>query len=162
MTMAAGRKKTAPKRGATNAPRGRTASSSAQAKAKAAPPARHKTPTRKLAQKAARGRTQTERVPSNRTAAQMDPVLAAQFESMARELRQIPEIRTELKDLRRLVEALTGMVEGLVANQRAKDGDPKPEVTSEGHRVSAKDADESDIAGDQRAPETAEATPSAL
>ena len=128
MTMAAGQKKTAPKRGATNARRGRPPSRSAQPKAKAAPPAQRTMPTRKIAQKAARSQTQTKRVPSNRTAAQIDPVLAAQFESMAQELGQIPEIRTELKDLRRLVDALTGMVEGLVANQRAQGGDPEPEV----------------------------------
>jgi hypothetical protein len=79
-------------------------------------------PTRKIAQKAARSQTQTKRVPSNRTAAQIDPVLGAQLESMAQELGQIPEILTELKDLRRLVDALTGMVEGLVANQRARAG----------------------------------------
>jgi hypothetical protein len=61
-----------------------------------------------------------------------------------------------------LVEALTGMVEGLVANLHAQDGDPEPEVTSEEHRASAEDADESDTADDQRVPETAESTPSGL
>ena len=150
----------APKRGATNASRGRTPSKSAQPKAKA--PARRTTPTRKVAPKAARGRTQTKRVPTNRTAAQMDAGLAAQFESMAQELGQIGELRTELKDVRMLVEALTGLVEGLVANQRAQDADPAPEVTSEERGASAEDADESDTADDQRVPETAEPTPSAL
>ena len=161
MTMAAGQKKTAPKRGATNARRGRPPSKSAQPKAKAAPPAQRTTPTRKIAQKAARSQTQTKRVPSNRTAAQIDAVLAAQFESMAQELGQIPEIRTELKDLRRLVDALTGMVEGLVANQRAQGGDPEPEVTSKEQCDSAAGADEPDTADDQRVPETAESAPSA-
>jgi hypothetical protein len=61
-----------------------------------------------------------------------------------------------------LVEALTGMVEGLVANQRAQDADPAPEVISEERGASAEDADESDSADDQRVPETAESTPSAL
>ena len=60
MTMAAGQKKTAPKRGATNARRGRPPSKSAQPKAKAAPPAQRTTPTRKIAQKAARSQTQNE------------------------------------------------------------------------------------------------------
>jgi hypothetical protein len=153
----------APKRGATNASRGRTPSKSAQPKAKAPPPPRRSTtPTRKVAPKAARGRTQTKRVPTNRTAAPMDAGLAAQFESVAQELGQIGELRTELKDVRMLVEALTGMVEGLVANQRAQNVDPAPEVTSEEHGASAEDADEPDTADDQRVPETAESTPSAL
>jgi hypothetical protein len=160
--MAAGRKTMAPKRGATNASRGRTPSKSAQPKAKAQPPARRTTPTRKVAPKAARGRTQMKRVPTNRTAAQMDAGLAVQFEFMAQELGQIGEFRTELKDVRMLVEALTGMVEGLVANQRAQDADPAPEVISEEHGASAEDADEADTADDQRVPETAEPTPSAL
>jgi hypothetical protein len=151
-TMVAGQKKTAPKRGATNARRGRPPSKSAQPKAKAAPPAQRTMPTRKIAQKAARSQTQTKRVPSNRTAAQIDPVLGAQLESMAQEMGQIPQIRTELKDLRRLVDALTGMVEGLVANQRAQGGE---------HRASAEGADEPDTADDQRVPETAESAPSA-
>ena len=116
----------------------------------------------KVAAKAARGRTQTKRVPTNRTAAQMDAGLAVQFEFMAQELGQIGELRTELKDVRMLVEALTGLVEGLVANQRAQDADPAPEVTSEERGASAEDADESDTADDQRVPETAEPTPSAL
>ena len=150
----------APKRGATNASRGRTPSKSAQPKVKA--PARRTTPTHKVVPKAARGRTQTKRVPTNRTAAQMDAGLAVQFEFMAQELGQIGELRTELKDVRMLVEALTGLVEGLVANQRAQDADPAPEVTSEERGASAEDADESDTADDQRVPETAEPTPSAL
>jgi hypothetical protein len=158
MTMAAGRKKTAPKRGATNTPRGRTPSKSAQPKAKTAPPGGRTTPSRKVAQKAARGRTQTKRVPSNRTAAQMDAVLAAQFESMAQEPGQIRELRTELNDLRMLVETLTGMVEGLLTDNRAQDGDPEPDVTSEEHRASAEGADEPDTADDQRVPETADST----
>ena len=120
-------------------------------------------PTRKIAQKAARSQTQTKRVPSNRTAAQIDPVLGAQLESMAQELGQIPEILTELKDLRRLVDALTGMVEGLVANHRTSNGDRVPEVTTaEAHRASAMDADEPAPADDQHMPETAEPTPPAL
>jgi hypothetical protein len=160
--MAAGRKTIARKRATTNARRGRTPSKSAQPTAKAAPPVQRKTPSRKVAQKAARGRTQTKRVPSNRTAAQMDAVLAAQFESMAEELGQIGELRTELKDVRMLVEALTGMVEGLVANQRAQDADPAPEMISEEHGASAEDADASDTADVQGVPETAEPTPSAL
>jgi hypothetical protein len=85
-----------------------------------------------------------------------------QFEVMAQELGQIGERRTELKDVRMRVEALTGMVEGLVANPRAQDADPMPEATSEGHGGSAADADESDTADGQRVPETAEPTPSAL
>ena len=152
----------APKRGATNASRGRIPSKSAQPKAKAPRPARRTTPTRKVAPKAARGRMQTTRVPTNRTAAQMDAGLAVQFEFMAQELGQIGDLRTELTDVRRLVEALTGMVEGLVANQRAQDADPAPEVTTEEHRASAENADEPDTADDQRVPETAEPTPSAL
>ena len=116
----------------------------------------------KVAAKAARGRTQTKRVPTNRTAAPTDAGRAVQFEVMAQELGQIGDLRTELTDVRRRVEALTGMVEGLVANQRAQDADPVLEVTSEGHGASAEDADESDTADDQRVPETAEPTPSAL
>ena len=152
----------APKRGATNASRGRTPSKSAPPKVKTASPARRKTPTRNVAQKGARGGTQTKLAPSNRTGAPMDAVLAAQFEAMAQEFGQIRELRTELHDLRMLVEALTGMVEGLVANQRAQDADPAREVTSEEHGASAEDADESDSDDDQRVPETAEPTPSAL
>ena len=75
---------------------------------------------------------------------------------------QIPEVRTELKDLRRLVEELAGMVEGLIASQRAQGGDPGSEVTPEKHRALAEDADESDTADDQGVRETAESTPSAL
>jgi hypothetical protein len=72
----------------------------------------------------------------------MDAVLAAQFEAMAQEFGQIRELRIELHDLRMLVETLTGMVEGLVANHRASDGDRAPEATTaEEHRASAKDAD---------------------
>jgi hypothetical protein len=92
----------------------------------------------------------------------MDAVLAAQFESTAQELGQIRELRTELNDLRMLVEALSRMVEGLLANKRAQDGDPEPEVTSEEHPASAEDADEPDTPDDQRVPETADSTPSAL
>ena len=93
----------------------------------------------------------------------MDAVLAAQFEAMAQEFGQIRELRTELHDLRMLVEALTGMVEGLVANHRISDGDRKPEVTTaEAHRASAMDADEPAPADDQHMPETAEPAPPAL
>jgi len=119
-------------------------------------------PTQKVAQKAERDRTQTKRVPSNRTASQVDAALAAQIQSMAQEVGQIPEVRTELKDLRKLVEALTGMVEGLVANHRTQGGDPGLEVTPEKHRAPSDDADESETADDQGVPETAESTPSAL
>jgi hypothetical protein len=98
-------------------------------------------------------------VPSNRSASQVDAALAAQIETMAQEVGQIPEVRAELRDLRRLVEALTGMVEGLIANQRAQGGDPAPEVTPEKHRALAEDADTAD---DQGMPETPESTPSAL
>lgn len=160
--MAAGRKKMAPKRGATNARRGRPPSGSAQPKAKTAPPAQHETPAKKIAQKAARGRTQAKRVPSNRTAVQMDAGLSAQLESIAQELGQIRELRAELTDLRMRVEALTGMVESLLANQRAQAGDPGPDVTSEAHRASAENADEPATAGDQRVTEMAGSTPSAL
>ena len=162
MTMAASRKNTGPKHGATNPRRGRPPSKSAQPKAKAAPPARRNMPTQKVAQKAVRDRTQTKRVPSNRTASQVDAALAAQIETMALEVGQIPEVRTELKDLRRLVEELTGMVERLVANQRAQGGDPGPEAAPGKHRPLAEDTDESDTADDQGVPETAESTPSAL
>jgi hypothetical protein len=163
MTMAAGRKKTAPKRGATNARRGRTPSKSAPPKAKTASPALRKTPTRTVAQKGARGGTQTKRAPANRSVAQIDAVLAAQFAAMAREFGQIRELLTELHDLRMLVEALTGMVEGLVANHRTSDGDRAPEATTaEAHRASAQDADAPNTAGDQRVPETAEPTLPAL
>ena len=48
---------------------------------------------------------------------------------MTQELGQIRETRGELKGLRRLVEALTGMVEGLVANQRVQIGGPEQEAT---------------------------------
>jgi hypothetical protein len=93
----------------------------------------------------------------------MDAVLAAQFEAMAQEFGQIRELRAELHDLRMLVEALTGMVEGLVANHRTSDGDRELEVTtSEEHRASAMDDDEPGPADDQRMPETAEPTPPAL
>jgi hypothetical protein len=159
--MAAGRKKTAPKHGATNARPGRTASSSVQAKAKAAPPARPKRPTRKVAQKAVRDRTQARRPESNRTVPQVDAVLAGQLESVAHELGQLRETRAELKDLRRLIEALTGMVEGLVADQRVQGGPSEQDVTSEEHRAPAKDADEPDTADDQRGLEPAESAPSA-
>jgi hypothetical protein len=160
--MAASRKNTGPKHGATNPRRGRPARKSAQPNAKAALPTRRKMPAQKVAQKAVRGRTQTKRVPSNRTTSQVDAALAAQIETMAQEVGQIPGVRTDLRDLRRLVEELAGMVEGLIANQRAQGGDPWPEVTPEKHRALAEDADESDTADDQGVPETAESTPSAL
>lgn len=51
------------------------------------------------------------------------------------------------------------MVEGLLADQRAQDGAPEQEVTSEEHHDSPEDADEPDIADDQRVPETADAAP---
>ena len=163
MTMAAGRKKAAPKHAAANARRGRTPSKSAPPKAKTASPARRKTPTRNVAQKGARGGTQTKLAPAHRSGAPMDAVLAAQFEAMAREFGQIRELRTELHDLHVLVEALTGMVEGLVAHHRTSDGDRAPEVTTaEAHRASARDADDPDPADDPRMPETAEPTPAAL
>jgi hypothetical protein len=161
--MAAGRGKTGPKRGAANVRRGRTPSKSAPPKAKTASPARRKTPTRNVAKKGARGRTQTKLAPANRSGAPMDAVLAAQFEAMAQEFGQIRELRTDLHDLRMLVEALTGMVEGLVANHRTSDGDRAPAVTTaEAHRASARDDDEPDPADDQRMLETAEPTPPAL
>ena len=50
----------------------------------------------------------------------MDAGLAGQLESMTQELGQIRETCSGLKDLRRLVEALTVMVEGRVANQRVQ------------------------------------------
>jgi hypothetical protein len=151
---------TAPKRGATDARRGRTPIKSAQPKAAA--PARPKAPTRKAAKKAAPARTRTRRAPPNRTAPQTDAVLAAQLESMAQELRQIRETRAELKDLRRLVEALTGMVEGLVANQRVQSGVPGQEVTSEAHRAPAKHADEPKTGNDQPPLEPQGSEPSGL
>jgi hypothetical protein len=116
-----------------------------------------------MAQKGGRGGTQTKLAPAHRSGAPMDAVLAAQFEAMAQEFGQIRELRTELHDLRMLVEALTGMVEGLVANRRTGDGNREPEVTAlEEHRASAMDDDEPDPADDQRMPETAEPTPAAL
>ena len=66
-----------------------------------------------VTRKAVRDRT---RAPSNGTIPQVDAVLAAQLESMVQELGQLRETRTERKNLRRLIEALTGKVEGLVAN----------------------------------------------
>jgi hypothetical protein len=163
MTMAAGRKKTAPKHAAANARRGRTPSKSAPPKAKTASPAHRKTATRNVAQKGARGGTQTKPAPAHRSGAPMDAVLAAQFAAMAQEFGQIRELRTELHDLRVLVEALTGMAEGLMANHRTSDGDREPEVTTaEAHHASARDDDEPDPADDQRMPETAEPTPAAL
>lgn len=154
--MAAGRKNTPPKQGATKARRGRPPGK--WAPSKTAGPARPKTPTRKVAQKAAHARTQTKPVPSNRTAAQMDAVLAAQFEAMAQELGQIRELRTELNDVRMLVQALTEMVEGLVANQRAQDADPEPAFAAEERHAAAADAGEPDTADDHHGPETAEST----
>jgi hypothetical protein len=163
MTMAAGRKKAAPKHAAAKARRGLPPSKSAPPKVKTASPARRKTPTRNVAQKGARVGTRTKLAPANRSGAPMDAVLAAQFEAMAQEFGQIRELRTELHDLRMLVEALTGMVEGLVANHRISDGDRKPEVTTaEAHRASAMDADEPAPADDQHMPETAEPAPPAL
>jgi len=162
ITMAAGRKSTGAKRAATNPRRGRPPSRSAQPKAKVAPLTRRKMPTQKVARKAARDRTRAKRVLSSRPAGQIDAALAAQIEAMAQEVGQIHEVRTELKDLRRLVETLTGMVEGLVATQRTQTGDPEPEATSEKHRDSAKGVDESDTADDQGVPETPESTLPAL
>jgi hypothetical protein len=52
----------------------------------------------------------------------MDAGLTARLGSMAQELGQIRKICNELRDVRRLVETLTGMVEGLVANQRVQIG----------------------------------------
>jgi len=86
MTMAASRRNTGPKHGATNPRRGRPPSKSAQPKAKAAPPTRRKMPAQKVAQKAVRGRAQTKRVRSNRTASQVDAALAAQIETMSQEV----------------------------------------------------------------------------
>jgi hypothetical protein len=150
--MAAGRKKAAPKRRATSARRGRPP-------IKSAPP---KAQSRKVAQKAAPSRTQTRRAPSTRTAPEVDAGLAAQLESMTQELGQIRETRSELKDLRRLVEVLTGMVEGLVANRRVQIGGPEQEVTSAEHRAPAQDAAEPHAADNQRVLERAESTPSDL
>jgi hypothetical protein len=162
MTMSAGRKNTGPKRETTRPRRGRTPSKSAQRQAKAAPLTRRKMPTQKGARKVAHERTQTKRVLSNRTAGQIDAALAAQIEAMAQQVGQIPEVRAELKELRRLVEALTGTVEGLIATQRTQSGNPEPEVKSERHGDSAKDADESDTVNDHGVPETAESTPPVL
>ena len=157
-TMAADRKNAAPKRRATNARRGRPPVKSAQPKAAA--PARPKTPHQKVAQKATPGRTQTRRTPSNRAAPHVDAGLAGQLESMTQELGQIRETCSELKDLRRLVETLTGMVEGLVASQRVQIGSPEQEVTSAEHRSTAQDAEEPDAADDRLALEPPEPTPS--
>ena len=151
--MAAGRKKTAAKRGATTARRGRTASMTAKVKAKAPTPPRRKAPARKAAQKAPRSGAQVKRAPSSRGAARLDAVLAAQLEAIAQDLELIREFRTELSDLRIAVETLTGMVEDLAANQRAQDGNPEPEIASEENGASPVQVDE---------PETAESTSSDL
>jgi hypothetical protein len=160
MAMAAGRKSTTPKRGATNARRGRPPIKSAQQKTTV--PARPKTPNQKVAKKAARGRAQPRRASSSHPAHQMDAVLIAQLETMAQELGEIREIRAELKDLRGLVESLTSMVEGLAATQPLQGGRPEQEVASEEHRATVDNAREPDAAGDQHVLETAEPLPSAL
>lgn len=91
----------------------------------------------------------------------MDAGLTAQLEAMAHGLGQIDEARAELKDLRRLIEVLTGMVEGLVANQRASGDEPEQELTSEAPPASAK-AEETGAADDHPARELAESSPSIL
>lgn len=48
---------------------------------------------------------------------------------MAQELGEIREIRADLRDLHRLVETLTGMIEGLPASRQ--DGNPEQAVTAE-------------------------------
>jgi len=81
---------------------------------------------------------------------------------MAQNLEEIGKLRTALGDLRTLVEALTSMVEGLVANQRAQDGDLEPETTSEEHHASAEAAGEPDATDDEprlEAEESACSTP---
>jgi uncharacterized membrane protein YccC len=158
MTMAAGRKSTAPKRGVTNARRGRPPIKSARPKTTAS--ARPKTANQKAAKKAARGRTQSRRASSShRTPPKMDAVLAAQLETMAQEF---GEIRAELKDLRGLVEALTSMVEGLMATQRLQAPKPEQEVTSEEHQGRVEDVGRPDVADDQDILEMAESLPPAL
>lgn len=88
----------------------------------------------------------------------MDAVLAAQLGSTPQELGDIREIRADLKDLRRLVEALTGMIEGLPANRQ--DGNPEQQVTSMEDQPPAEDTAEPGTGGDQDVLETAESTPS--
>jgi hypothetical protein len=161
MTMAAGRKSTAPKRGVTNARRGRPPIKSAQQKTTV--PARPKTRNQKVAKKAARGRAQSSQASSSYPALQMDAVLTARLETMAQELGEIREIRADLKGLRGLVEALTSIVEGLAATtQRLPGSRPEQEITSEMHRATQEDAAEPDTAGDQQVLEMEESLPSAL
>jgi hypothetical protein len=61
----------------------------------------------------------------------------------------------------RLVETLTGMVEGLVANQRVQTSGSEQEVTSEKH-APAEAAGEPDTADDQQELESADSMPSDL
>jgi len=160
MTMAAGRKNTAPKRRATTARGGRPSGKSGPPKA--AGPVRPKTPTRKVAQTATPGRPQTKRARSSRIAPQVDAGLTARLESMAQELAQIRDTCNELRDVRRLVETLTGMVEALVANQRVQTSGSEQEVTSEEHHAPAEAAGEPDTADDQQELESADSMPSEL
>jgi hypothetical protein len=160
MTMAAGGKNTAPKRGVTNARRGRPPIKAAQQKTTVS--ARPKTPNQTIAKKTARGRKQPRRASTSHAAPQRDTVLTAQLQTMAQELGEIREIRAELKDLRGLVEALTGTVEGLAAAQRLQSGRPEQEATSEQHRATLENVGEADAAGDQHVLEMEESVPSAL
>lgn len=160
MTMAAGRKSTVAKRGATNAHRGRAPIKVARPKTKVR--ALPKTPKQKVAKKAARGRTQPRRASSSRTPIQIAPAIAAQIETLAQELGEIREIRAELKDLRGLIEVLTSMVAGLMATERPHDDNPEREVMSEEHQAPVEDAVEPDTTGDLNIPETAESMPSDL
>lgn len=130
------------------------------AQSKTAVPARPKTSAKRVAKKVARGRTQPTRAPSSRTTApELDAVLAAKLESMAQELGEIREIRADLRVLRRLVEALTDMIEALPANRQ--DSNPKRKATSEEDQPPVEDATEPGTVGDHDVLETAESTPSA-
>lgn len=148
----------APKRRAADTRRGRPPIKSAQPKT--AVLARPKASAKKVAKKVARGRTQpTQALPSRTTAPAMDAVLAAKLESMAQELGEIREIRADLRVLRKLVEALTDMIEALAANRQ--DTNPKRKATSEVDQPPVEDAAEAGTAGDHHVLETAESTPPA-
>jgi hypothetical protein len=83
--------------------------------ARSAPPV--KRTTQKLPSKTAQKSAGVRRV------GQTDPVIAAQFEAIARGLKQIDDIRVALAEFRTIVEALPQIVAAQVADRLAKDAD---------------------------------------